>query len=45
LVDSGYDVEHLRQYCDSYQTQPVFPLRALKREPKPRSSCSGAIKY
>lgn len=35
MVDSGYDVEHLRQYCDSYRTQPVIPLRPLKRKHKP----------
>jgi len=44
MVDSGCDAEHLRQYCDSYRTQPVIPLRTLKRKPKPRPSCSGAIK-
>ena len=44
MVDSGYDVEHLRQYCDSYRTQPVIPLRPLKRKHKPGPSCPGAIK-
>lgn len=39
MVDSGYDAEHLRQYCDSYRTQPVIPLRTLKRKPKPKPSC------
>lgn len=32
MVDSGCDAEHLRQYCASYRTQPVIPLRTLKRK-------------
>ncbi len=35
LADKGYDAESLRQYCDRYRTQPVIPLRDMKRKPKP----------
>lgn len=35
LADNGYEAEHLRQYCDRYRMQPVIPLRAMKRKPKP----------
>lgn len=26
---------HLRQYCDRYRMQPVIPLRAMPRKPRP----------
>ena len=35
LADKGYDAEHLRQYCDRYRMQPVIPLRAMPRKPRP----------
>lgn len=35
LADKGYDAEHLRQYCDRYRMQPVVPLRAMPRKPRP----------
>ncbi|KPY57654.1 ISPs1a-2, partial [Pseudomonas syringae pv. solidagae] len=34
LADKGYDAEHLR-YCDRYRIQPVIPLRAMPRKPRP----------
>ena len=35
LADKGYDAEALRRFCDRYRMQPVFPLRAMTRKPKP----------
>ncbi|KPW80946.1 transposase (plasmid) [Pseudomonas syringae pv. avii] len=35
LADKGYDAEHLRYYCDRYRIQPVIPLRAMPRKPRP----------
>ncbi|RMQ63956.1 ISPs1a-2 [Pseudomonas syringae pv. tomato] len=35
LADKGYDAEHLRHYCDRYRIQPVIPLRAMPRKPRP----------
>ncbi|MDR0281274.1 MAG: IS5 family transposase [Paucimonas sp.] len=35
LADKGYDADALRRYCDRYRMQPVIPLRAMKRKPKP----------
>jgi len=35
LADKGYDAEHLRHYCDRYRMQPVIPLRAMPRKPRP----------
>ena len=35
IAGKGYDAEHLRQYCDRYRMQPVIPLRAMPRKPRP----------
>lgn len=35
LADKGYDADALRRYCDRYRMQPVIPLLAMKRKPKP----------
>ncbi|UQB34127.1 IS5 family transposase [Pseudomonas tremae] len=35
LADKDYDAEHLRYYCDRYRIQPVIPLRAMPRKPRP----------
>ncbi|WP_461531413.1 IS5 family transposase [Pseudomonas sp. 210_17 TE3656] len=35
LADKGYDADALRRFCDRYRMQPVIPLRAMKRKPKP----------
>nr|WP_182942564.1 IS5 family transposase [Pseudomonas putida] len=35
LADKGYDAEALRRFCDRYRMQPVIPLRAMTRKPKP----------
>ena len=35
LADKGYDAEHLRHYCGRYRIQPVIPLRAMPRKPRP----------
>lgn len=38
LADKGYDAEALRRYCDRYRMQPVIPMRAMNRKPKPGAS-------
>ncbi|KPW98511.1 ISPs1, transposase OrfB [Pseudomonas savastanoi] len=35
LAEKGYDAEHLRHYFDRYRMQPVIPLRAMPRIPRP----------
>ena len=35
LADKGYDADALRRFCDRYRMQPVIPLRAMARRPKP----------
>jgi len=35
LADKGYDAEHLRHYCGRHRMQPVIPLRAMPRKPRP----------
>nr|WP_273910595.1 IS5 family transposase [Pseudomonas fontis] len=35
LAGKGYDADALWRYCERYRMQPVIPLRAMKRKPKP----------
>lgn len=35
LADKSYDAEHLGHYSDRYRMQPLIPLHAMPRNPRP----------